>query len=297
MIRGQPRHRSPPELRGGQHVRLVDRGEPPGARFGPGKRVPGHALDFSGCVDSLIGGPFATRIALHPVLAEINVAGEFADKIDVHMIGPGPGQRRKASQRRAQIDRAKIDVKPQLLPQPEQAAFRPPADRERVPARAAHRPQKDGVSGKAGRERFRGKRFSGGVDGAPAKRVFGELEPVAELVSAVLKYMHRHLHDFRANAIARQKNDLPGLTGHHFSLWLSLPASTICPGTQVGRGTPGLAGQYNPLFSSCQSLGGRPHSAATAVWLPCLRKTWCAMVSKARVGTVLDSSARVTTRR
>jgi hypothetical protein len=38
---------------------------------------------------------------------------------------------------------------------------------------------------------------------------------VSELGSAVLQDAHSHPHDFRANAIARQQNNFPLLTGTH----------------------------------------------------------------------------------
>jgi hypothetical protein len=68
---------------------------------------------------------YAARIGFHVMLAEINVACQFAHKIDVNVFRAVGAQRRQAVERSAQIDGAQVNVQPERLAQAEQAAFGP----------------------------------------------------------------------------------------------------------------------------------------------------------------------------
>ena len=114
-----------------------------------------------------------------------------------------------------QIDRAEVDVQPERLAQRQQAGFRTLGQRHRIPLGPANGSEKNGVGGAASRERLGRQRFARRVDGAPAEREFGEVEIVAEFRGAFLQDAHRDPHDFRADAVARQKNNFL-LVGHGF---------------------------------------------------------------------------------
>src|SRR5712671_6876666 len=138
MICGHSRHRPAPDLRRGQHIGLIDRSEPPGTRFRACEGVLGYALDLRGSVDGFIAGALTARIGLHAVLTEINVAGKFADEVDVHVLCEVLPQWRQAAKRCAQINWPEVDVQAEFLTQREQSAFRALADGLSIPIRPAH---------------------------------------------------------------------------------------------------------------------------------------------------------------
>ena len=109
------------------------------------------------------------------MLAEINISGEFAHKIDVHVARAVRPQRRKAPERRVQINRAEVDVQPECLAQRQQAGFRTLGEGHRIPLGSANCSEQNGVGGPASRERFRRQGFARRVDGASAEREFGEV--------------------------------------------------------------------------------------------------------------------------
>ena len=125
-------------------------------------------------------------------------------------------QRRKAVERRAQIDRTQVDVQPQRLAQRQQAGFRPLGERHGIPLGSADGAEQDGVGGPASRERFGGEGFARRVDGASAERELGEVELVAEFRGAFFQHAHGGPHDFRADAVARQEDNFLILNGHGF---------------------------------------------------------------------------------
>jgi HTH-like domain len=83
-----------------------------------------------------------------------------------------------------------------------------------IPFRPANRAEQNRVSRLTSRQRFRRKWCSGQIDSAPAEGEFNKVKIVSKLGGAVLEDAHSHAYDFRANAIARQQNNLLLLTGH-----------------------------------------------------------------------------------
>ena len=207
MIRGQARHRLAPKLRHRQHVGLVHGSDPAFSGLRARERILGDALDFSRGIGAGVGGALSARIGFQAMLAEIDVAGEFAHEIDVHVAGAVGPQRRKAPERRVQIDRAKIDVQPQRLAQRQQTGFGALGERHGIPLGSADGAEQNGVGGPASRERFGGEGFARRVDGASAERELGEVELVAEFRGAFLQHAHGDAHDFRADAVARQEDN------------------------------------------------------------------------------------------
>ncbi len=128
-----------------QHVGLINRGQSPRTGFRARERVLGDALDFASCVYGLIDGAFSARFGLDVMLAEINISRQLAHEIDVHVIGSIRSQRRKALQRRPQINWTKINVQAKFFAQRQQAALGAIAERLRVPFGAANSSQQDGV--------------------------------------------------------------------------------------------------------------------------------------------------------
>jgi GNAT superfamily N-acetyltransferase len=89
------------------------------------------------------------------MLAEVNVSGEFAHKIDVDFASAVGSQRRKSAERHMQINRAQVDEQPKRLAQRQQAGFGTLRERHRVPLGSANGSEEDGVGGAASCERFR----------------------------------------------------------------------------------------------------------------------------------------------
>src|SRR5580700_950528 len=207
MIRGQAGDRLAPQLRHGQHIGLVHGSDSALPGFRARESILRDALDFPRRIPPCVGGAFSARISFQPMLAEINIARKFADKIDMHVAGAVGSQRRKASERSMQINRAEVDVQPERLAQRQQPGFRALGEGHRIPLGSPNSSEKNGVGSPASLERFRGEWLARRVDGAAAERELGESKVAPEFRGAILQHAHGGPHDFRPDAVARQKHN------------------------------------------------------------------------------------------
>ena len=109
------------------------------------ERITGHALDFRDGVFGHVASASFVPFALHFVLAEINVARQFADDFEVAIAQALGTQRRNSAQRRPQANGPQIDVKPEFLAEAEQPGFRARAKRQRFPLRTADRAEQNRI--------------------------------------------------------------------------------------------------------------------------------------------------------
>ena len=198
----------PPEPGGLQHIGLVHTHHLLPALPGGGQGGAGDPLDFHNgvtlrviCLRAESAGPSAA-------LAEVDAAGEFAHDQQIETVGNqiGPEQA-LVGQRRVELCRAQIGVKPHCLANTEQTSFRPDVGRESIPLRPAYRPEQDGVGCKAAIDRLPRQRGAGSVDCRPTEQIFRK----AELKSAEVGRPHQNgngaFNDLGADPVPLQQSD------------------------------------------------------------------------------------------
>ena len=139
--RRHARHRLPPQPRSRQHVGLVHRRHPPRPNPGSLERKSRDALDLRHAVAGQVRSALIRALAFRLVLAEIDIAHQLADNLEIDLRLRAQPQRAKPAQRLAQLDRPHVRVDAQRLPQRQKARLRPAVQRLRIPLRPAHRAQ------------------------------------------------------------------------------------------------------------------------------------------------------------
>ena len=212
-------HHLAPQDGGGEHVGLVDGGDPGLAHPGRFKRYLGDALDLEAVVhlgvEGLLGGAFPfTPLGL----AEIDAAGQLAYAGDVEAaIGDVGTQRGELLQTGVDAGRAQVAEQFEVGTQGQQGtALRLIVGRQVLPLGATHRSEQHRIGRFAAFDRALGQRCAVVVDGDAADVVTVIVEGEAEFGLHLFQYLDGLCHHFRANAVTRQYCD--PITAHTLSV-------------------------------------------------------------------------------
>ncbi len=160
---------------------------------------PRNPLDLG---DRVFAG-VVSAVAAAPAISEVDAAGQLAHDQQVGALDPFGAQWTRLDESGARAHRAKVRVKGQALPEPEQPLLGPRGVRVgRVPARTTHGAEQDGVRLTAGVQHPFGEGFPVGVDRSAADQVLGELE-AAELIQDA----PRRADDLGPDPVAGQQDD------------------------------------------------------------------------------------------
>src|SRR5581483_6450546 len=206
VVPADARHHLAPQLRGLEHVRLVDRADPPASLRRRAEGDVRDALDLGLAVAHGVEAlaPARGERADAARLAEIDVARQLAQDQDVETrddLGP---ERRGFGQLGIDDRRPQVREQPELLAQAQQRLLGTLRALERVPARAADRSEQDRVGRFRERERRFGQRVAARFVARPADGRFLEVEPQTELPQD----LQRLGDDLRPDAVAREDGDL-----------------------------------------------------------------------------------------
>ena len=204
-----------PQLTGRQHIRLVHRAELLVAHHGHVEADLGDAADLALAVRQRVVRHALTVLQYLALarLSEVDTAGQLAHDQDIQPGNDFRLERRGIGQLRIEQRRAQIAEQPQLGADLQQAALGTNGRIDGVPLRSADGAQQDGVSGTSTLQGLIGQRHAVLVDSRTTELVVAQLEAQLKLVIGQLQHLDRLGHDFRANTIARENQNLFG----HFS--------------------------------------------------------------------------------
>ena len=203
----QADHGLAPKAAGGQHIGLVDRGQPSAAAARRLERDARHALHFLGAIGAFVG---CVRIAFLP-FAEIDAAGQLAHDQQIDARRTVGLQRGEILQPVEQRDGPQIGIGAQRLAQAQQTGFG--ARAALIPFRPADCAQQNGIGPFAAGARGIRKRIAMMVDGDAAKVMRCKLQ--VETEARIRRFQHRARggSDFGADAVTGQQDDVGGHAG------------------------------------------------------------------------------------
>ena len=203
-------HHFPPQLAGGENVGLVHRAEPVVAYAGHVETDAGDTTDFALAVRQGVVG-LALAVLQHALLAglaEVDAAGQFADDEDVQ---PGDHFRLQAGGRgqlRIEDGRTQVGEQAQLRANLQQTALGTDIAFDPVPFRPPYRAQQHRIGLARALQGLVGQRHAVLVDGRATDDVLGQFEAELEPVVGQFQHLDRFRHDFRADTVTGENQDL-----------------------------------------------------------------------------------------
>ncbi|MNQ91290.1 hypothetical protein D3C85_1066630 [compost metagenome] len=199
-----------PQLAGGQYVGLVHRAQLLATDHGHVETDTGDTTDFAFAVrQGVIGLTLAVFQGTGTTRrAEVDAAGQLANDQDVQAGHDFRLQAGSLGQLRVQDRRTQVAEQAQLRTDFQQAALRADVTFDGIPFRAANGAQQHGV-GRAGTlQGLVGQRHAVLVDGSATDHIKAQLETQGELVAGQFQHLDRFGHDFRANTVTWENQNL-----------------------------------------------------------------------------------------
>ena len=163
------------------------------------------ATDFGFAVDHRIETDALTVFLAHAArLAEIDIAGQFADDQDIQPGNDFRFQRRSIGQFRVKNGRTQIGEQVEVFANPQQTTLRALFTGQRIPLRTTHGTKQDGVGFACQLLRRFGIRIARRINCTAAQQGFFHLK----LEIKRIKNTHCLSSNFRTNAVTRQNTDL-----------------------------------------------------------------------------------------
>ena len=200
-----------PEAGGGEHVGLVDGRHVRAASAGDLEGELRDALHFGAAVGFGVERALGVALAFAALRTpEVDAAREFAHADHVEALFRNvAAQGREALEAGVEAGRAQVAEELVALSQGKKRAhFGTGLVRERVPLRAAHGAEQDGVGLVAGFDGFVGQRPAAGVDGGAAHEALLAGDREAESLRGGVHDLEGFGHDFGADAVAGEDGDV-----------------------------------------------------------------------------------------
>ncbi len=210
IVLGHLLHHFAPQLAGGQHVGLVDRTQLLATHARHVEADAGNPAYFAFAVwQGVVSLAFAAlKLALAARRAEVDATGQLTDDQNVQARDDFRLQRRRVGQLRIENGRPQVGEQAQLRTDFQQPPFGAHVTLDLVPLRPAYGAQQYGVCLARTLKRLIGQRYAMPVDSRAADHVMLQLEAELELVVGQLQDLDRFGHDFRANAVTRENQNL-----------------------------------------------------------------------------------------